>query len=57
MKIGVAKFDAGVPARKYTPVDPKDRSILKGHKWQLHDGYDFDHPSAIFEPEKKKGEK
>lgn len=66
--IGVAKFDAGYPssARYYEPVEitkeqrermKYDKSgvpILKGTRWYVPDDYDFGHPGAIFEPEKKK---
>jgi len=60
MKKGVAKFDAGLrpPGRDYKPVKPqKGRAILKGKEYWLHDGYDFDHLSAIFSPVKKGGKK
>jgi len=62
MKIGIAKFDAGIrvapPPEDYSPADGGSRVIEKGREYYVPDDYDFDFKAAIFtEKEKKKGVK
>ena len=42
MKIGIAKFDAGV-RRDFEPMDGGPPVIEKGRVYRLPDRYDFDH--------------
>ena len=56
MKIGIAKFDAGIriapPPKNYPPVDKGSRVIEKGREYYVPDDYNFSHKAAIFSEKK-----
>jgi len=59
MKIGIAKFNAGIRTNKplYPPVDGGKNVIEKGREYLVPDDYNFSHKGAIFSEKKKIKEK
>ena len=67
MKIGIARFDAGIPPKQngISPVKPlmvkvggkevASKEIIKGREYNLPDGYEFTE-NGIFEEKKVKKE-